>query len=88
LLKKAELIMQEEQPSFEHVTVMEDPSFNENMTVKEETFMQMKEEPENEDEQPLMSSALEESASDDYDVERPDKLEEQTTGERIKLQGR
>jgi hypothetical protein len=88
LLKKAELIMQEEQPSFEHVTVMEDPSFNENMTVKEETFMQMKEEPENEDEQPLMSSALEESASDDYDVERPDRLDEQTTGERIKLQGR
>jgi hypothetical protein len=88
LLKKAELIMQEEQPSFEHVTVMEDPSFNENMTVKEEMFMQMKEEPENEDEQPLMSSALEESASDDYDVERPDKLDEQTTGKRIKLQGR
>ncbi len=80
--------MQEEQPSFEHVTVMEDPSFNENMTVKEEMFMQMKEEPENEDEQPLMSSALEESASDDYDVERPDKLDEQRTGERIKLQGR
>jgi hypothetical protein len=48
----------------------------------------MKEEPENEDEQPLMSSALEESASDDYDVERPDRLDEQTTGERIKLQGR
>jgi hypothetical protein len=88
LLKKAELMMQEEQPSFEHVTVMEDPSFNENMTVKEEMFMETKEEPENEDEQPLMSSALAESASDDYDVERPDKLEEQTTEERIKLQGR
>ena len=79
--------MQEEQPSFEHVTVMEDPSFNENMTVKEETFMQMKEEPENEDEKSLMSSALEESASDDYDVERPDKQEEQRNGEKTR-QGR
>jgi hypothetical protein len=80
-------MMQEEQPSFEHVTVMEDPSFNENMTVKEEMFKQMKKEPENEDEQPLLSSALEESASDDYDVERPDKQEVQTNG-KIKLQGR
>ncbi len=79
--------VQEERPSFEHVTVKEEPSFNENMTVKEEMFMVMKEEPEIEDEQPLMSSALEESASDDYDVERPDKLEEQTNGE-ITLQGR
>jgi hypothetical protein len=41
---------QEERPSFEHVTVMEDPSFNENMMVKEEMFMRLKEEPENEDE--------------------------------------
>jgi hypothetical protein len=112
LLKKAELITQEEQPSFgpvtvkeeqpsfgpvtlqekrpsfEHVTVMEDPSFNENMRVKEEMFKQMKKEPENEDEQPLLSSALEESASDDYDVERPDKLQEQTNGDRRKRQGR
>jgi hypothetical protein len=102
LLKKDELIMQEEQPSFEHVivkeeepsfehvTVIEDPSFNENMTVKEvneEMFIHMKEEPENEDEKSLMSSALEESTSDDYDVERPDKQEEQTNGKKT-LQGR
>ena len=99
MLKKGELIMQEEQPSFEpvtvrderpsfeHVTVKEEPSFNENMPVKEEMFMEMKEEPENEDEKPLMSSALEESTSDDYDVERPDKLEVQTNG-KIKLQSR
>ncbi len=79
--------VQEERPSFEHVTVKEEPSLNENMPVKEEIFMEMKEEPENEDEKPLMSSALEESTLDDYDVERPDKLEEQTNG-KIKLQGR
>ncbi len=103
MLKKDELIMQEEQPSFEqlivkeeepsfeHVTVIEDPSFNENMTVKEvneEMFIHMKEEPENEDEKPLMSSVLEESVSDDYDVERPDKLQEQKNGDRRKLPGR
>jgi hypothetical protein len=111
MLKKAELIMQEEQPSFEpvtvqeerpsfgpvtlqekrpsfeHVTVKEEPSFNENILVKEEMFIHMKEEPENEDEKPLMSSALEESTLDDYDVERPAKLEEKTN-EKIKLQGR
>ena len=99
MLKKAELIMQEEQPSFEHVTVQEErpsfehvtvkeePSFNENRMIREEMFMEMKEEPENEDEKPLMSSALEESTLDDYDVERPDKLEVQTNG-KIKLQGR
>jgi hypothetical protein len=48
----------------------------------------MKEEPESEDEQLLMSSALEESVLDDYDVDKPDKLEEQTKWERIKLHGR
>jgi hypothetical protein len=36
----------------------------------------MKEEPESEDEQPLMSSAFEESVLDDYDVDKP----EQTSG--------
>jgi hypothetical protein len=50
--------------------------------------LHMKEEPESEDEQFLMSSAVEESASDEYDVDKPDKLEEQTNGERIKLHGR
>ncbi len=81
------MTVQEERPSFEHVTVKEEPSCNENMPVKEEMFMEMKEELENEDEKPLMSSALEESTSDDYDVERPDKQEVQTNG-KIKLQGR
>ncbi len=84
------VIVKEELPSFEHVTVSVEPSFNENMTVKEvneEMFIHMKEEPENEDEKSLMSSALEESASDDYD-ERPDKQEEQKNGDRRKLQGR
>jgi hypothetical protein len=51
--------VQEERPSFEHVTMKEEPSFIENMRVTEEMFMQMKEEAENEDEQPFMSSALE-----------------------------
>jgi hypothetical protein len=51
--------VRDERPSFEHVTVKEEPSFIENRTIREEMFLQMKEEPGNEDEQPLMSSALE-----------------------------
>jgi len=81
-LKKSEVA----QPCFEHVTIKEEPSINEK--VKDEMSLQMKEEPESEDEQFLMSSAVEESASDEYDVDKPDKLEEQTNGERIKLHGR
>jgi hypothetical protein len=81
-LKKSEVA----QPCFEHVTIKEEPSINEK--VKDEMSLQMKEEPESEDDQFLMSSAVEESASDEYDVDKPDKLEEQTNGERIKLHGR
>ena len=81
-LKKSQVA----QPCFEHVTIKEEPSINEK--VKDEMSLQMKEEPESEDKQFLMSSAVEESASDDYDVDKPDKLEEQTNGERIKLHGR
>ncbi len=74
------------QSCFEHVTIKEEPSINEK--VKDEMSLQMKEEPESEVEQFLMSSAVEESASDEYDVDKPDKREEQTNGERIKLHGR
>jgi hypothetical protein len=81
-LKKSQVA----QPCFEHVTIKEEPSINEK--VKDEMSLQMKEEPESEDDQFLMSSAVEESASDEYDVDKPDKLEEQTNGERIKLHGR
>jgi hypothetical protein len=81
-LKKSQVA----QPCFEHVTIKEEPSINEK--VKDKMSLQMKEEPEREDEQFLMSSAVEESASDEYDVDKQDKLEEQTNGERIRLHGR
>ncbi len=55
----------EEQPHFEHVTVKEEPSFNESTLIKEEVDpVQTKEELDSDDEQPFMSPVTEESALD------------------------
>ena len=60
-----ELHEQEKQPHFEHVTVKEEPSFNESTLIKEEVDpVQMKEELDSDDEQPFMSPVTEESALD------------------------
>ena len=60
-----ELHEQEEQPHFEHVTVKEEPSFNESTPIKEEVDpVQTKVELESDDEQPVMSPVTEESALD------------------------
>ncbi len=67
---KDELRTQEEQPCFEHVTVKEEPSFEERMPIKEEMSCQIKEEPELEDEQPSLSPGEEESTADVYSVEK------------------
>ncbi len=81
-----ELRVQEEQPSFEHVTVKEEHSFDDSMLIKEEMSCQIKEEPEaqmkeepsSDDEQPLMSAVKEESGSDEFpEVDIPNKLEDQ-----------
>jgi hypothetical protein len=63
---------QEEQPCFEHETVKEEPSFDESMPIKQEMSCQIKEEPELEDEQPLMSSGENESTADVYKEEKQD----------------
>ena len=63
---------QEEQPCFEHVIVKEEPSFDESMPIKQEISCQIKEEPELEDEQPLMSPGEDESTADAYSVEKQD----------------
>jgi hypothetical protein len=76
----------EERPSFEHVTVKEEHSFDNSMLIKEEMScqikeepeVQMKEEPSSEDEQPLMSAVKEKSGSDEFpEVDIPNKLEDQ-----------
>ncbi len=69
---KDELHEQEEQPCFEHVTVKEEPSFDESMPIKEEMSCQIKEEPYLEDEQSLMSPGEDESTADVYSVEKQD----------------
>jgi hypothetical protein len=75
-----------ERPSFEHVTVKEELSFDDSMLIKEEMScqikeepeVQMKEEPSSEDEQHLMSAVKEESGSDEFaEVDIPNKLEDQ-----------
>ncbi len=84
--EKVELRVQEERPSFEHVTVKEEHSFDDSMLIKEEMScqikeepeVQMKEEPSSDDEQLLMSAVKEESGSDEFpEVDIPDKLEDQ-----------
>jgi hypothetical protein len=81
-----EVDIQEERPSFEHVTVKEEHSFDDSLLIKEEIScqikeepdVQMKEEPSSEDEQPLMSAVKEESGSDEFsEVDIPIKLEDQ-----------
>jgi hypothetical protein len=79
-LMKDELHEQEEQPCFEHVTVKEEPSFEERMPIKEEMSCQIKEEPYLEDEQLLMSPGEEESTADVYSVEKQDGQEEEMNG--------
>jgi hypothetical protein len=69
---KDELHEQEEQPCFEHVTVKEEPSFEESIPIKQEISCQIKEESYLEDEQPLMSPGEEESTADVYSVEKQD----------------
>ncbi len=60
-----ELHEQEEQLHFEHVTVKEEPSFDESTLIKEEVDpVQTKEELDSDDEQPFMSPVTEESALD------------------------
>jgi hypothetical protein len=62
-----ELHEQEEQSHFEHVTVKEEPSFNESTLIKEEMDpVQIKEELDSDDEQPFMSPVTEESSLDRY----------------------
>jgi hypothetical protein len=64
-LMNNELHEQEEQPHFEHVTVKEEPSFNESTLIKEEMDpVQMKEELDSDNEQPFMSPVREEAALD------------------------
>jgi hypothetical protein len=69
---KDELHEQEDQPCFEHVTVKEEPSFEESVPIKQEMSCQIKEEPELEDEQPSMSPGDDESTADVYSVEKQD----------------
>jgi hypothetical protein len=69
---KDELHEQEEQPCFEHVTVKEEPSFDESKPIKQEMSCQIKEEPELEDEQSLVSPCEDESTADVYSVEKQD----------------
>ncbi len=69
---KDELHEQEEQPCFEHVTVKEELSFDESVQIKQEMSCQIKEEPDQEDEQPSMSSGEDESIADVYSVEKLD----------------
>jgi hypothetical protein len=69
---KDELHEQEEQLCFERVTVKEEPSFEESVQIKQEMSCHIKEEPELEDEQPLMSPGEDESTSDVYSVEKQD----------------
>jgi hypothetical protein len=78
--------VQDERPTFEHVTIKEEHSFDDSLLIKEEMSsqikeepeVQMKEEPSSEDEQPLMSAVKEESGSDEFpEVDIPNKLEDQ-----------
>ncbi len=71
---------QEEQPCFEHVTVKEEPSFDESMPIKQEMSCHIKEETELEDEQPSMSSGEDKSTSDVYSVEKQDEQEKEVNG--------
>jgi hypothetical protein len=84
--EKVDPHVQDERPSFEHVTVKEEHCFNDSLLIKEEMScqikeepeVQMKEEPSSEDEQPLMSAVKEESGSDEFpEVDIPIKLEDQ-----------
>jgi hypothetical protein len=84
--EKVDPHVQEERPSFEHVTVKEEHFFDDSMLIKEEMScqikeepeVQMKEEPSSDDEQPLMSAVKEESGSDEFsEVGIPIKLENQ-----------
>ncbi len=86
MLEKVDPRVQEERPSFEHVTVKEEVSFDDSLLIKEEMScqikvepeVQMKEEPSSEDKQPLLSAVKEESGSDDLpEVDIPNKLEDQ-----------
>ncbi len=84
--EKVDPNVQDEWPSFEHVTVKEEHSFDDSLLIKEEIScqikeepeVQMKEEPSSEDEQHLMSAVKEESGSDEFaEVDIPNKLEDQ-----------
>jgi hypothetical protein len=84
--EEVELRVQDERPTFEHVTVKEEVSFDDSLLIKEEMScqikeepdVQMKEEPSSEDEQPLMSAVKEESGSDEFpELDIPTKLEDQ-----------
>jgi hypothetical protein len=85
-LMNNELHEQEEQPHFEHVTVKEEPSFNESTLIKEEVDpVQMKEELDSDDEQPFMSPVTEESALDKYREVVTVNQEEQIEGKNKQL---
>jgi hypothetical protein len=86
MLEEVKPHVQDERPSFEHVTVKEELLFDDSMLIKEEMScqikeepdVQMKEEPSSDEEQPLMSAVKEESGSDEFpEVDIPDKLEDQ-----------
>jgi hypothetical protein len=78
ILVKDELQLQEEQPFIECMTVkMECPVDESRNTVKEELSQQIKDEPYIDNEQPSLSSALEESTLDLVECE----VEDQRSGE-------
>jgi hypothetical protein len=80
---KDELQLHEEQPFIQCMTVkMECPPVDESgNTVKEKLSQQIKEEPYIENEEPSLSTALEESTLVELEVNRADKLEDQRRGE-------
>jgi hypothetical protein len=85
-LMNDELFEQEEQPHFEHVTVKEEPSFNESTLITEEMDpVQMKEELDSDDEQPFMSPVTEESSLDKYREFVTVNQEEQLKGKKKQL---
>jgi hypothetical protein len=85
-LMNDELYEQEEQPHFEHVTVKEEPSFNESTLITEEMDpVQMKEELDSDDEQPFMSPVTEESSPDKYREVVTVNQEEQIKGKKKQL---
>jgi hypothetical protein len=78
---KDEQEVTEEQPFISCMTVKTEHPLDESLTMKEEESQQIKEETCIEDDQPLVAQ---ESASDGYQVRRPENLEEQRDGKRKK----